>query len=319
MCKTVSVLSVSRPAAVCSRSCVEMDLLQSNPIVSAVRRLSVSEPSPPLGRPSPAERQQTSLTDRLTVPIASAIRRLSISSQDGRQQDYDRQPNEYLEQIHQAQNSEQGRLEEGADAAGLMSGIKDRLSPSAIGSAIRRLSGYDADLQPNLPQNEYLQRLHEQAIAEQNRRERQEKALHIVHGIKDRLGTAIRRLSVYDESSSRRMTPQEYFTMFQNDDNDDSDHESQGPSAGLPEIVIDAESSGEIDGKRRSGWRKFNIFRAVVSSMTSNKPAKVQIPRAVCLPEMTRWSYATCCLSLLILPFIALSSPIVPSTPWCQN
>lgn len=258
-------------------------MLPANAVTSVVRRLSLSEPSSLPDSPSPPpERQQASFTDRLSVPIASAIRRLSIGSQDGglHDQQHNRQPNEYFQQIHLAQNHQQDRSGD-TNGPGIMSGIKDRLSPSAIGSAIRRLSGYDTDLRTELPQHEYLQKLHAQAIAEQNRNERQDKAREIVHGIKDRLGTAIRRLSIYEDNSSWRMTPHEYFTMFQADSEDNA----ESASARLPEIVVGSESGGESDGKRRSGWKKFNLFRSVISSM-SNKPAKAQIPRAVRLQRI---------------------------------
>lgn len=260
-----------------------MAYLSSDKVGSSDRRLSLSEPDIRIENCNSQSHPSQSFSDRLSVaPLVSAIRRLSGGQQVLESQIRDQPDNDYFQQIYRAQHAEKQQPQTNSSAS-LMVNIKNRLSPASIGSAIRRLSGRDTDLRATMPPNEYLQQLHNAAIAEQNagsQHKDDENTLDIVNGIKYHLGSAVRRLSTYAEDPQSKMSAHDTFQLFQQDSSEDGPQRRHGIT--IPDIIIDNDSGSESGSKKKSKWKKFNLFRQAVDAVSSKSHARSPLDRIVC-------------------------------------
>lgn len=218
------------------------------------------------------------MVNRLAPPaVGQFVRRLSANSEDIDLQ-IQRQPNnEYFQQVYQAQHPEENQPRQQHD---LLGGLKDRLSPAgaAIGQAFRKLSHTDTDIRTTLPQNEYLQQIHAHAIAEQNRREAEEQesvaphSLNIVSGITSRIGTAVRRLSTYEDDPNSNLSSRDAFKFFQLDDRAKKAEEAGGDPGrrgglAVPMIILDSDTS--MKKKKKNKWKDLIALTKAKSKVQS--------------------------------------------------
>lgn len=215
---------------------------------------------------------------RLTpAPIVTAVRRLS-GNQDEIGEHLNRPAtNEYFQQAYRAQHPEEMERDGSrrpSAAREFIDGIRDRLSPAGamIGEAIRKWSKSDSDMRTSQSQIEYLTRLHEAAVAEQNRRGARDdpddtdeySTLDIMSEIKDRIGDVVRRLSNYDDKG-KKLTARETFHFFQR-----SDSKGSGP----PTRTRSRDSNTlPKRKKKKKTWRELfslvRLKRQVVISVTT--------------------------------------------------
>ena len=177
--------------------------------------------------------EEMDVVDRLApASIVQAVRKLSGTQEDIEADLQRPPPNEYFQQIRKAQQLEAAEV---STSRGLLHDIKDHLSPAGIviGDVIRKLSNADRTDDVIESQTVRLQRIHDAAIAEQNRRggriddeENSEdlNTLNLVAGIKGRFGAAVRRLSAYEEDARNKLSAREAFRFFQHTDSIPSGH-----------------------------------------------------------------------------------------------
>ena len=209
------------------------------------------------------------VVNRLAPPaVGQFVRRLSANSEDI-QATLHPPDNEYFQQIYHHQHPDVA--DTNSQQQNLLGGLRDRLSPAgaAIGQVIRKLSHTEADIRTTLPQNEYLQQIHAAAIAEQNRMEEEEKqhqeamhpqkhaSLNIVSGITSKIGTAVRRLSTYEDDPSNKLSSRDAFRFFQLDENAEKSSKLTGGRRGAV-AVPDALGDGiaAFKKKKKNKWKE---------------------------------------------------------------
>lgn len=273
--------------------------LTPEPIARVVRRLSVSEPDirqdPPGYSLAPPQQYHTddysagysSPYLSASTPFRGLIRRLSMTRDTPQPTVQHNRPatNEYFRQMHPeaVQADREGQATDSNNNSGLVSGF---LTP--LGTAIRRLSGTESNLRSTIPSNEtqYLQQLHDAAIAAQNAQGRNGEqqaatftAPNLVYGLKDRIGTVIRRLSTYEDDPRNKMSSQDAFQLFQEHSDE---HESllgthhrrrhhSNKSHKVPEINIEPDSDAESQsgGRKKNRWKKLDLFRQAIGALSN--------------------------------------------------
>lgn len=219
------------------------------------------------------------VVNRLAPPaVGRFVRRLGATPDDIQGQLHP-PDNEYFQQIYHHQHPDVTNIH--PQQPNLLGGIKDRLTPAsaALGQVFRRLSHTEVDIRTTLPQNEYLQQIHDAAIAEQNRMEGGETnigktlapppqaSLNIVTGIKSKIGTAVRRLSTYEDDPSNKLSAREAFKFFQLDENAEKSSKLSGGGRRAFAMAVEGLGDGINSKKKKKNKWKDLIAKSKAKSL----------------------------------------------------